>query len=89
MNEVLLSLRIPESLARELAALIKQKHFMDLSDEVRSIIRDQWIISQDPLRGEIQELKRTLTTRLGEKKQQELMADVNRLREELREYFND
>lgn len=42
-NERLISVRLPRSLHQELTRLAKEKHFMDLSEEMRFILRRRWL----------------------------------------------
>lgn len=41
MNEVIVSVRMPKGMADKLKALADSNHYLDVSEEIRSIIRDR------------------------------------------------
>ena len=46
MNDVIVSVRMPKSLAEQLREIAKRHHFMDVSEAVRSILRQKYFQSQ-------------------------------------------
>ena len=43
MRDVIVAIKVPESLLDELKKSARERHFMDLSEEIRSIVRQKWI----------------------------------------------
>ncbi|MBS3110450.1 hypothetical protein J4227_08025 [Candidatus Woesearchaeota archaeon] len=46
-NEVI-TIKMPESLLNELKKRAQKMHYMDLSEEIRSIVRKKWLQYNDP-----------------------------------------
>ncbi len=42
-SDVLVSLRLPVSMAEELGLLLRKKHFVTVSEAIRSIIREKYL----------------------------------------------
>ncbi len=57
MTEVLVSVRIPSRLVKELKTVAKENHFLDLSEAMRSIIRKRWHRDENPMLYEIEQIK--------------------------------
>jgi len=43
MGDLVVSVRMPKGLAQELRKLSREAHFMDMSEEIRSIIRQKYL----------------------------------------------
>ena len=43
VSDIIVSIRMPRTLARELRKLASHAHFMDTSEEIRSIIRQKYL----------------------------------------------
>jgi len=43
VTDIIVSIRMPYSLANELKRLAKSAHFMDTSEEIRSIVRQKFL----------------------------------------------
>ena len=56
----IVSVRMPVSLLDELKKLAITNHFLDVSEEVRSLLRDKWLEQQDPSRFKTQIIKKNL-----------------------------
>lgn len=57
MTEVLVSVRIPSRLVEKLKAAASAKHFLDLSEVVRSIIRQRWYRDKQPILYELNRIR--------------------------------
>jgi len=55
MNEILVSIRMPKSLLNEVKKNTEENHFMDVSENIRSVVRKRWF---DSLYPELNEVKR-------------------------------
>ncbi len=60
MREVPFTVRMPTLLASELKRVSRERGYMDLSEAVRSIIRQRWQREQHPLTFEIERIKEEL-----------------------------
>lgn len=85
MSSSIVSLRIPKSLIRELKQSMKQDHFLDLSDAVRSIIRKRWLEHSDPFTYQIKQLRREIKSLKhddkNKPKQQILLEELERIKD--------
>jgi len=88
MADVMISVRMPEGLVNELKELAKSKHFMDLSEEVRSIVRERWLESKDPYLYEVKKLRSEIKSELKDKiikrSEEELVKELKRIKERIR-----
>ena len=57
MNDIMVSIRMPESLLSELRAFAEKQHCMDVSEAVRSIVRNKWLDAEQPELREIEKLR--------------------------------
>jgi Arc/MetJ-type ribon-helix-helix transcriptional regulator len=72
MRDTIVSIKMPESLLEELRKAARDRHFMDLSEEIRSIVRRKWLEFNDPEIMRIKRLKDDIESTL--EKKSELMA---------------
>ena len=88
MNDVMVSVRMPKSLAEELRNLTKKHHFLDISEHVRSIVRARWIESENPQLSEIKKLREDIEGELkrksAEKVQEEVARELEKIKEQLK-----
>ena len=86
-NNALVSIRIPQSLFLELQKLSEKNHFLDISEQVRSIVRDRWQEAKDPQAYHIKQLRKEISQALAnkteEKAQQQLVKELERIKEDL------
>jgi len=76
MKDIMVSIRIPESLLNELKESSKKKHYMDVSEEVRTIVRDRWQEAKNPELMELKKLKESIKHELQKKKQKLLTLEL-------------
>lgn len=60
MTEVLVSVRMPRRLAKEMRRVSLEMSYLDLSEAVRSMVRERWQREQHPLTYEIERIKEEL-----------------------------
>ena len=60
VNSSMISIRIPQSLIKELKDVSKKDHFLDLSEAVRSIIRRNWAKQKDPLSYQLKQVRKEI-----------------------------
>ena len=89
MNSTIVSVRIPQSLVKEVKDISTRDHFLDMSEAVRSIVRKKWLEWKDPgtyqikqLRGDIQEAIKEKTRK---SKQDMLLDELQRIKDMLTE----
>ena len=84
-HEILVSIRMPSSLVKELKQTSQQEHYLDLSEHIRTIVRDKCLQYLDPYASEMQkfreDLKKDLLTKSASKTT--LIKDLKRIAEEL------
>jgi len=49
LNDVIVSVRMPRGLVTELKQLAKRNHFMDISEAIRSILRQKYLNSRSAI----------------------------------------
>ena len=76
MNDVMVSIRMPKSLASELKSLIGKNHFLDLSEEVRSIVRQKWTSVTNPELFEIKKLRENIEAEIKKKSAKRIDEEV-------------
>ncbi|MFH1053197.1 MAG: hypothetical protein V1740_02155 [Candidatus Woesearchaeota archaeon] len=88
MNDVIVSIRIPESLLNKLKEQAEKDSYMDISEEIRSIVRNKWLFFQQPELMEIKKLRKDISDQLKEKREKSIMREVvkelNKIREEIK-----
>jgi Arc/MetJ-type ribon-helix-helix transcriptional regulator len=88
MNDVMVSIRMPKSLADEIKRLTEEMHFLDLSEHVRSVVRQRWVEMQNPQLAEIKKLREDIELQVrkksAEKMQEEVAKELEKIKEQLR-----
>ena len=89
MTDVMVSIRLPKKLLEELQNTARKNHYMDLSEAVRSILRQKWEENADPLSYEVgklrQIIKEELKRNIAEKSEQRLVEELRKIRENIRD----
>ncbi len=88
MKDTMVSIRMPESLAKELASEATKEHFLDLSEFIRSIVRREWLQnSRQDVKTELQSLRKRiegeLKTITSERVQKEVSLELKKIQENL------
>ena len=84
MNDVMVSIRMPKSLASELRLLAKTQHFLDLSEEVRSIVRKKWVQYTGPELFELKKLREGIGKEIKQKSIEKVREEVNKELEKIK-----
>ena len=88
VNDVMVSVRMPKSLASELRLLSKTQHFLDLSEEVRSIIRQKWLAHVSPELFELKKLRENIKDEIKRKStkkvQEEVAKELEKIKSQLK-----
>ena len=84
---------MPKSLASELRELAKIQHFLDLSEEVRSIVRQKWISYTSPELFELKKLRENIEDEIKRKStkkvQEEVAKELDKIKAQLKRGFNN
>ena len=83
MGERVVSVKMPKSLVRELRVLAEQQHYLDLSEQLRSIVRSQCLrysagFGFADIRQAVQQEMKTANTQL---RKEQLLQELSRLLE--------
>ncbi|HIJ03621.1 MAG: hypothetical protein QS99_C0015G0035 [archaeon GW2011_AR4] len=85
MANSLVSLRLPESLVKELKTCSDKDHYLDLSEAIRSIVRDKWLEYKDPQAYHLKRLRKEISESYREevikKNQEGLIKELETIRE--------
>ncbi|HII72106.1 TPA: hypothetical protein HA265_05105 [Candidatus Woesearchaeota archaeon] len=86
-NNSLVSIRIPKSLFSELQKKAEQNHFLDVSEQVRSIVRNRWQEAKDPQAYHLKKLRNEIASAMKkgvqEKTNEQLIQELERIKETL------
>jgi metal-responsive CopG/Arc/MetJ family transcriptional regulator len=80
MKDIVVSVRLPKSLVQELKILAKENHYLDLSEQIRTVIRKKCEEYTAPYKHEVQKMRDQLEKNLSENKESK---DKEKLLEEL------
>lgn len=75
----IVSVRMPSSLVKTLKELAQKNHFMDLSEELRFIVKQKMIEQIDPFSFQIQKLKDEIRDGVSKKSQMDRTRFVEEL----------
>ena len=53
MADHIVSVRMPSTLVEELKKLAKENHYLDVSEEVRSLLREKWLEQKQPVKSRL------------------------------------
>ena len=87
LTSYVVSVRMPQSLVQELKELASKNHFMDLSEEIRFIIKQKMIEHIDPFSFQLQKLKDEIRGEVSKKSQMDrikFVEELNKVLDELK-----
>ncbi|MBW2965046.1 ribbon-helix-helix domain-containing protein [Candidatus Woesearchaeota archaeon] len=86
-NNSLVSVRMPKSLFLQLNSLAEKNHYLDVSEQVRSIVREKWQEAKDPQAYQIGKLRKeiagALKKKTAEDAQDRLVKELERIRDSI------
>ena len=77
MNDIMVSIRMPEGLILKLRKLAEIEHFMDVSEEIRSIVRKRWTQAVNPELFELKKLREDIKDEVRKKSSKRIVEEVN------------
>jgi len=88
LNDVLVSVRMPKSLLLKLKEFSKKDHYMDVSEEIRSITRKNWFKFTHPELIEIERLRKDILNEAKKKSEKEItkrvIKELNEIKKEIK-----
>lgn len=85
MADQIVSVRMPSSLVDELKDLAEKNHFLDVSEEIRSLLRENWRETRDPYALRLMAIKESAEKAALPDKINTLKKDLKKLLEEINE----
>ncbi|MGV8162921.1 MAG: hypothetical protein ACP5N2_06340 [Candidatus Nanoarchaeia archaeon] len=68
MKDVMISVRIPGSLLKELKELTEKNHYLDLSEHTRAVIREKSMQYVEPYRYELSKMRDQMERKITDNK---------------------
>ncbi len=85
MPDQIVSVRMPVSMIDELKDLADKNHYLDVSEEIRSLLRDRWTEYKDPYSTKLLAIRETIAKTTMPDKIKSLKNDLKKLLEEINE----
>jgi len=89
MNDVIVSVRMTSSMAEQLRLLAKTRHFLDISEEIRTIVREKAPSYLSPYNAQVKrivdDLRKEIRLDRETEKRQALISNLKNLLEELQD----
>lgn len=86
MSNSIVSIRMPKSLSTALRDTAEKSHFMDLSEELRFIIKEKMLQHIDPFSYELRKFKDDIKSEVSKKTQKDRVRFIEELRKILDDY---
>lgn len=86
MKDVMISVRIPSGLVKELKELTEKNHYMDLSEHMRAIIREKSMQYVEPYRYELSKMRKEMENNISANK---ALEEKKKLVEELKSIIKE
>ena len=84
MKDIIVSVRMPRSMLAQLRILAKKNHYMDVSEEIRSVIRDRTAHYNQPYAQGVKRIATDLRLEmLSESRKGDAISKLKQLIEEL------
>jgi len=78
----IVSVRMPSSLLEEIREVVNRDHYLDVSEAIRSLLRQRYLDEKNPVKSKVTELKHRVSDPdkiLALKKTLELLEEINEL----------
>jgi Arc/MetJ-type ribon-helix-helix transcriptional regulator len=86
MKDVMISVRVPSGLVKELKELTEKNHYMDLSEHMRAIIREKSMQYVEPYRYELSKMRKEMENNISSNK---AIEEKKKLVEELKSIIKE
>jgi Arc/MetJ-type ribon-helix-helix transcriptional regulator len=88
MNDIVVSIRMPKSMLTKLKEHTKKDHYMDLSEQIRSLTRKKWLKFTQPELLEIQNLRKDIFNEIKKNSEQEtskkIIEELNQIKKSIK-----
>lgn len=84
MTDVIVSIRMPKTLFLELKKSAEEQHFLDVSEEIRSIVRSRWMQHTKPELFELKKLRESIKDEIKSRSVEKIRAEVNKELEKIK-----
>lgn len=85
MSDTIVSIRIPESMVKELRDIVTRDHYLDLSETVRGVVRKKWMEWKNPSAYQIKKLREDIKEAVLEKNKKttedQLLDELQRIKD--------
>jgi Arc/MetJ-type ribon-helix-helix transcriptional regulator len=85
MHDVMVSIRLPRPLVSEIKKATEKEHYLDLSEAIRSIVRDNWLKYNHPEMYHLsrlrEEIKQELKKKAEKSVKKEVISELKKIRE--------
>ena len=89
MKDTVISVRMPAGLVKELKALVPKNHFLDLSEQLRSVVRTKCMQFSKPYSYELkklrEDLEKEITLKHKVEDKQKMIEDLKKIIEGLKQ----
>lgn len=85
MPDQIVSVRMPRTLHEELRSLAEENHYLDVSEEIRSLLRNKWLSHKDPYSMKLMAIREKAAKARVPDKLKLLEQDLKKLLEEINE----
>ena len=76
---------MPESLLNEIKKITKEQHYMDVSEGIRTIVRDKWLEYQNPDLFYLKKIRKDIQNELTKKSKEtitkEVLAELSKIKD--------
>jgi Arc/MetJ-type ribon-helix-helix transcriptional regulator len=86
VKDVMISVRVPSGLVKELKELTEKNHYLDLSEHMRAIIREKSMQYAEPYRYELSKMREQMENKISSNK---AIEEKKKLVEELRNIIQE
>ena len=85
-KDIMISIRVPSTLVKELKSLTEKNHYMDLSEHMRAIMREKSMQYVEPYRYELSKMREEMENSISSNK---AIEDKKKLVEELKSIIKE
>lgn len=88
MKDTVISVRMPKTLVKELRTLVETNHYLDLSEQIREVIRIKCLQYTKPYQYELrkmrEDLEQSITASKEAKEKEKLVLELQKIIQELK-----
>ena len=85
MSDKIVSVRMPSTLVKELKVLVEHNHYLDVSEQIRSVLRNKMMDYRYPYNRSLSDISSKIDELKAPKKVDKLKSELKKILEELNE----